>query len=462
MKKTVILFVIFAQSLFAQRAANPFLMRSALLRQNDSLAYTDAFDARLMPLPADKSFLSGAMLAGSFQSGAVSVDDNYNDPLHYLIAPFLQYRANENLSFDVRVNFENIRTDYIFPKRSYWGDEFVRHRGAFDVAVVRYQSKHFSARLGRDYKMPGLYFNEGLLFSRRQYSHDLLEAAYKNRYVRISSYYLSPTTLRTDSMTYQRHINGHRISVHLPWGYVAFNDLMLYGGVNKAMDIMAANPFILLYPYRKNKKHLDGNNLMSLEIYLHRHDYYVFLEALLDDWQADHKVPTDLEPTEWGMNLTFGKKHLFPDVEWKINYTRIANRTYNVETNPWEKYLSKNYPIGHWLGNNFWLLRTSLIYRRQQRWLTDLTLLFLQYGDEAVYGAFNTDYENYTVARGYTEKFPFGKVKTQAGFTINTFYSISDNLLVRGRMGYWFKNSRLKKNFNAGIALAYRIVYSSK
>ena len=458
MKKITLTLLACIQFGFAQINVNPFLVFTAEHQQlPDSNSYTFDFGKNALPQTNQKLSILGIEAGAELQNSALTPYDNYNDGSHFLLSPFLHYHFNTSFSFDVRVNMENIRDKYVYPQRRFWADNFANGRGVFDVAVIRYKSKNFYLRFGRDYFMPGLYFYENLLFSKYQYPYDLAELAFENRYFKLSSYYLSPTTLTVNNTIYQRHINGHRISVRLPWGYMAFNDVMLYGGINKSIDLMAANPLIFLYPYRKNKKHLDGNNLMSLEIYLNYKELYFYSEILLDDWQADHKLPTDLEPTEWGLNMTIGANRLVPGLDWKFNYTRVANRTYNVEINPYEKYLNRNYPIGHWLGNNFWELKSTLTLRSSAKWVTDITLSFLQYGDEAVYGAFNTDYENFTVAHGYSENFPFGAVKTQSGLTLNSYYNLSADFLMQGRFSYWLKNARLAKDINFGLSIAYRL-----
>ena len=356
-------------------------------------------------------------------------------------------------------NFENIQDDYIYPQKKYWGDEFVKHRGTFDIAKISYSTNAFKVKFGRDYFMPGVYFYENLLFSKYNYSYDQLGFEYHNDYITISSYYLALNSTR-DTLTYNRHLNVHRFSINLGNGYIAFNDVMLYGGYKQNIDIMAFNPFILLYPYRKNKSHLDGNNIMSLEFFYQFSNYFIFTEFLLDDWQADKKVLTDLEPTEWGLNATFGINEMIRNLNWKVNYTHVANRTFNAPDHYYEKFIHKNYPIGHFLGNNFWELKSTFSYNVGDSWNLDFTLFHLEYGEEALYSDFNldfTDANKYTVKSGYDENFPFGTVKKQTGVDINSFYIINNNFLTNTNLSYWINNSRLKSEFSFSFGLAYRL-----
>ncbi|RMH63619.1 MAG: hypothetical protein D6677_06740 [Calditrichaeota bacterium] len=443
-----------------------FSQQPRFFYQPDSAAYilpavNDSYRFNSLPEPvrADSNLL-GLDVVAAGQNGAISPYDNYEDALYYLVSPFARYTFNRRINMTLRVNVENIRRDYLYPERSYWADTFAGHRGDYDVSAITYRGKYVTIKAGRDYLQPGINLYENLLFSRFAYAHDQISIHLHNRYLVLSSVYVSPTSTRENGQLYNRHINLHRLALRLPWGYIALNDLMLYGGINQGVDIMAFNPLIFLYPYRKNKKHLDGNNIMSLELYLTHTDYFLFAEALLDDYQADRKVSTDLEPPEWGVNLTVGKKELAPALMWKLNYTRLANRTFNAPDRALEKYIDKNYPIGHWLGNNFWEVKTSFVYMPTPRWSTDLTFSYLEYGDEALYAPFNKDYENYTVEQGYDENFPYGRLHTQAGVTVNTYYRFSADWLLRGRLGYWPVNSILYNRISAGLSLAYRFRFS--
>jgi len=348
----------------------------------------------------------GIDFTGTYKNSAHNHYDNYNDKTLYLVSPYLNYKLTDSLMFTSRVNIENIRDDYVYGVRTYWGDEFVNHRGDFEIAKIEYDSKYFSIKFGRDYFMPGIYLYENLLFSKYNYPYDQINLVFHNDYFEISTYYLSLNSAVQDGINYQRHLNGHRFTVKLANGYFAFNDVILYGGENQALDIMAFNPLLLFYPYHENKKHITVNQFMSVEFYYTYSQMYFFLELLLDDYQIEKETPGDLEPNEWGVNTTFGINNVFDSFDWKINYTRVANRTYNTPNLNFEKYIYKNYPIGHFLGNNFWEMKTSFIIKAlDDKLLTDVTFYHYEYGDEALYGAFNTDFLDYTIEEGYDEDF---------------------------------------------------------
>ena len=64
---------------------------------------------------------------------------------------------------------------------------------------------------------------------------------------------------------------------------------------------------------------------MCNEFYLNYFDYFIFGEFVLDDFQADKKVPGDLEPAEYGINMTVGKNNIFNNYDWKLNFTKVSN-----------------------------------------------------------------------------------------------------------------------------------------
>lgn len=446
-----LIFFLSIHILFAQISSNPSF-ETIFVKNQFPESYKYNIEDNLF-LTSDSSKL-GIDLGIVYQNAALTHYQVYNDNLHYLVSPYYHLKLNNKITFDVRVNIENIKDDLIYPERTYWSDEFRDHRGGFEIAKITYEDKNLYIKFGRDYFMPGIYLYENLLFSKYNYPYDQFKAGFKNKYFELSSYYLNLNSLSDGKMLYQRHLNGHRLSINLNWGYIAFNDIMLYGGQNRQIELALFNPLLLCYPYQKNKKHFESNSLMSLELYLNYNDYFFFSEFLLDDYQADNADSSDLEPTEWGMNVTFGIQNIINDLDWKINYTSAANRTFNAPDKDYEKYIYKNYPIGHFLGNNFWEIKTTLTYAYKNNLITDFSFFYNESGDEALYAPFNKDYMNYSVEEGYTESFPFGKLIKQSGFKITSFYSLTKNILLTGNLSYLLNNCRLKNNFNFSLGTA--------
>ena len=72
----------------------------------------------------------------------------------------------------------------------------------------------------------------------------------------------------------------------------------------------------------------------------------------MDDYQIDRNVP---EPTTYGYTLGFKFEkpaNILQDIY--LEYSRVANRTYQTYGEfGQENYVHRNYPIGHYLGNDF-------------------------------------------------------------------------------------------------------------
>lgn len=401
--------------------------------------------------------LYGLDLSASYKNSALSPYQVYNDHFHYLVSPFGHLKLTDHITLDVRGHIESKKDKLVYAERPYWSDELAGHRGGFEIAKITYDTDHFFVKYGRDYFLQGMYFYENLLFSQYNYPYDQLIYGFKNDYFELSSYYLALNSVREGDIINLRHLNGHRLSINLKIGYLAFNEVILFGGQNRQINIALFNPLLIYYSYQKNAKNFESNSLVSAELYLRYKNYFFFSEFLLDDFQIDNEVPGDLEPTECGMNVTIGKNKLTKNLNWKFNYTRVANRTYNAPTRDYEKFIYKNYPIGHFLGNNFWLVNSSLTYQSNAHFLMELTASHLEYGDEALYATFNKDFLNYTVEEGYSESFPFGNVKVQSGFQLTGWYSFYNKLLLKADLGYWFNNKLLKHDFTFGLGIAYHL-----
>ena len=72
----------------------------------------------------------------------------------------------------------------------------------------------------------------------------------------------------------------------------------------------------------------------------------------------------------------------------------------------YEKFINKNFPISHILGNNFWTYSFNYGTKIKDFHLF-FVINFLEKGEDALYSDFNTDYLNYSIDQGYEEDFPF-------------------------------------------------------
>ena len=396
----------------------------------------------------DTSRHIGLDVVGAWRSGLVDYHDIWRDESHFLIAPYGFGRFHEDVTFKVRLHMENNKEELADPNRRYWGDEFSGMRGGVEIASMTLRKGPFEIRAGRDYHLPAVPEYEGLLFSNHQYAYDQLHWRYANEWVSFGAYYLDLNDYRAGDELTMRHLNGHYVRVNLPGnGWASMNEVVIYGGLNRQPNWFLLNPFVPYYIYSQNQRTFESNSILSWEVYYDWSRFYGHLELVLDDFQIDEEDPADLEPTEWGMNLTLGVRDVVVSgLNASINHTLVSNRTFNAPIKDYEKYLYRNLPIGHVAGNNFWELKSALTYVDPERATVRVMAIYREFGDEALYGPFNTDFLNFTVEEGYSEPFPFGRVRSQFGVTANAFVTLVRGLSLNGKLGWWGKQGGLPES----------------
>jgi hypothetical protein len=382
----------------------------------------------------------------------------YRDNNSFYISPFLNFQLSNNMKLKSRLSIHNIKSNLLDQNKVYWGDEFLEWRGDFEVGTIVYKDESYVVKFGRDYFMPGIQKGEHLLFSRYQMPYDQILIKYYNDFIEGSVYYLSLGKMDNDI---HRHLNGHRLSINLfDKGYIALNEIILYGGENKQPELALFNPLIQYYMYQKNSKYLLSNSILTTELFLTNNNKYIYIEFLIDDFQADDEGSWDLEPMEYAFTFSFG--FTFEKIEFKLNHTHVANRTYNVHDSNFEKFIYKNYPIGHFLGNNFWETSGDIIHRtRDNKNISSLSIYFRKLGEEALYSDFNTDFLDYQITDGYDEKFPFGDIHNQLGCIVRGFYSVNNWLVINYEASNWWKSYMIPNGFNFSVNLLINFNFSN-
>ena len=186
-----------------------------------------------------------------------------------------------------------------------------------------------------------------------------------------------------------RHLNGHRLKYNLKTGYIAFTELILYGGQNRNLDIALLNPLLPYYIYHRNNKGFTSNSILSLEIYKEFNTYSFFVEMILDDFQVEKKSSRDLEPSEYAILLELKKTYDKSFVRYNI--LKVANRTFNAPNFNYEKYINKNQPMGHPLGNNFWSTNLEFCFNNSKSYFSFI-YTYVNKGEEALFSSFNEDF----------------------------------------------------------------------
>ncbi len=455
---SLLFWFVFSSPVFSQLYQNNILLESRFerLRYNFLNLYArhTADSLQIQNKHGQRDY--GVDVIGGYRNSALDYYSVYNDNAHFLFSPYINGKFHENVSFKFRFNVENVKDELVDANKPFWADDLRNFRGGVEIGAITWKHDKFQVKFGRDFLFLPVVTNENLLFSNFNYPYDQLKLEYRNKDIAFSAYYLRLNSTRENGVIFNRHLNGHRLSINLfGKGYFAINEVILYGGENRNVNFLLLNPFIGYYVFQKNDRNFESNTLISTELFYQHHRLFAYVEFLLDDFQIDKEVSSDLEPNEFGYNITFGVKDIAPGLHWSLNHTKVANRTYNAPDQNYEKYIYKNYPIGHFAGNNFWEMKTSVRYEAGSRFMTDLDFFYREFGDEALYSEFNKIFLNFSVDQGYNEKFPFGEIRKQAGIVSNTFLTIGNNVTANLRFSYWFKKSFLKHRFNYSLNLAF-------
>ena len=181
-------------------------------------------------------------------------------------------KLNNNLDFEISGFIENKKSSPLNDYSSYPNDGWKGHDVGADLrkSYIRYTSNNFSIKLGRDYFQPGHYSFNRILFSSKGYPFDQILFGFMKNNISISSFYLSlsplsiPVGIET-SIDTTRHLNGHRINYKLKNGYIAINELIIYGGAYETINLALLNPLLPYYIYNKNHRRSATNSIFSFE-----------------------------------------------------------------------------------------------------------------------------------------------------------------------------------------------------
>ncbi len=195
---------------------------------------------------------------------------------------------------------------------------------------------------------------------------------------------------------------------------LAITQMVINGGPNRGFEWYFLNPFVFYHGEQLNEKDLNekqnGNTFGALDFVARpKPGLELYGQLLVDDVQIEKTRAGDLEPNEIAYLL--GTEIAAPlGASAGLEYTRVANRTYNT-IQPWEKFLHRNRPLAHFLGNDFdrWLLRASIYAGKQVQFF--LATELQRRGEGRIDSVFDQPFKDITLEKGYGEKFPTGVVE---------------------------------------------------
>jgi len=290
--------------------------------------------------------------------------------------------------------------------------------GYTEQAFLRMYRDGLEFKIGRDFLRLGPGRDAALFISDRSRPLDQLMLSYHHR---LFHYQFFTATLDPGRYAVagtagrqNRYLSGHRLEVQ-PWRFlsVAVQEAVIYGGPETGMSLAYCNPIAFFHAEQMNGP--DAANTMgSLQMAVKpARNWCFYADLLIDDLQVENSGPGDKEPAEWGylLGIDWSDPFWLNGVDLFAEYTAVANRTYNT-VNPWEKWLHRRLPLGHFLGNDFSRLSAGLSYWPVSAWRATITYEHRQKGEGRIEAEFDEPWLDSPKGENYHEPFPFGVVES--------------------------------------------------
>ena len=279
-----------------------------------------------------KAFLNEDHYFGDGLSSWLEMD--FGD-MHYVNEMFLSTDQQDMM----RGSGKKVKGVYGFSNQGYVrffkrSDELLKHEFTFGRAYVEHGFSKFNK----------------LLISRwsRPFDQVSWRIKYKGITGNIVGVQLDPI------MNNNRYLSLHTIDFKLVKNLtISFGESSLYAGENRGIELQYFNPTLFWIPVRENQPETNqANGFLYFGTKYSIKRISTWFEFLLDDYQIDRSVP---EPPTFGYTLGFELNNpvsIFNN--FYFEYSRVANRTYQTHGEyGQENYVHRNYPIGHYLGNDF-------------------------------------------------------------------------------------------------------------
>lgn len=386
-------------------------------------ASSSIFSARLkhyFALKIDRQADAPQLLFGGLSSGGFGhIDEAMCSRFSQRFTTALRFSKNVYIHNVVNID-ETLRDDPTYAGKKWRGFAAITEQ-AYGV----WYGQRAQLKIGRDFVRWGRGEDATLLISDNSLPMDQLHLQLRTRYAQFSYF-----SAQLDRFAAQENLNNSgQINRYLSAGRVdfAFFGRTLQVGLSQAalygrsggFDWNYLNPFLVFHGEVLNSGG-TANSFASIDFsYFPSPGTEFYGELLIDDFQIEKSSVIDLEPDEYG--LLFGARFADPfgsrGLTTGIEYTKVKNRTYN-SPEFYEKFLHRNRPIGHFLGNDFdrWLLfmRKSI----DNNWRIQAKADFRRHGRGRIEAAWDTPWLASTLAEGYSEPFPTGVVEKMQRFTL--------------------------------------------
>jgi hypothetical protein len=198
------------------------------------------------------------------------------------------------------------------------------------------------------------------------------------------------------------------------------SETALFGGPDAGNDFALINP-VLFYTGVQANGPQTANVLGSVDaVFMPMKKLSIYGAFLLDDIQLENQTKDDLEPAEIGFmsGINVADPFSIYGLDVFAEYTRVTNRTYNGQGGMWEKYLHRNLPIGHFLGNDFDRFLTGIRFRPMPTLRFNLMYESRRRGEGRIQDEFTTPWRDVADGETYSEPFPTGVVESGSNFRL--------------------------------------------
>lgn len=353
----------------------------------------------------------------------------------------LRFRGRAKFSFYYGDKFtlynNSIMDQNLLDDTTYTGNRF---RGFFagytEQAFLKLNFKPVSIKFGRDYVKWGYGRGGNLLISDYAIPYDIFQIDLFSKKVKYSflisqldNMNYSPDSGKT-ILSANRYLTGGRFEINFKNKlYIGLAQTILYGGVNRGIEITLSNPLAFYYEFQANEgKEMNGMVYADLNYYPIRNLNF-YGEFLIDDWQVSRQTKGDLEPNEYGFIIGFKFVDFFIAGNLiQVEYTQVRNRTYNTKQD-YQKYIRFKRPIAHPLGNDFQSLEMWISQWLLNKLQLTINYKFIEHGEGSIEKPFDEPWmaPEITVETGYKEKFPYGIVERTHKIGFSVFYFLNRN-----------------------------------
>lgn len=296
-----------------------------------------------------------------------------------------------------------------------------------DQAYLLYNSSKFTVKFGRDYLVWGPGIDASLLISAAARPMDHLYFSWNSRLLKFSYFtaVLDCTDYALEGKPSQqnRFLSGHRLEWRpLKYLRMALSETAIFGGPGAGLDLALMNPLIF-YTGEEANGPQTANVMAAFDVaVIPINRWMVYGTLLLDDIQLENQNVDDRgEPAEYGLltGLNWADPLRVEGVDLFAEYTRVTNRTYNGQGGAWEKYLHRNVPVGHFLGNDFDRWIAGLRWRPNPFLRAKLYCEHRRRGEGRVNRPFDAPWRDMPAGIAYSEPFPTGVVESSDRLTFS-------------------------------------------